>query len=427
MTEPVRLTYPGATIDTLLETVNGSNLSATHKITRSATIVIAASDSSAKSKAQADYVCEGTADNVEIQAALDAIKETGGTVYLTEGNYNILNSISPGARTASTRNGRDVILRGASTSTILHWVGSVDGVVIDIPNAWGFTCENLTIDGNSQTANGIRIYGTETQACRMNIFRNIKTRQCKNAWWLGYNVDSEVSEVAINSFYDLQIDESITGIYFHSFNCNQNRFYGGEINACTNAIYCYYSGVNYFHNYEITACTTVLRKKIIGLIYFIGLTEESNDNFFANEEDIAASDGALVFLGCLLQSPATYDKGSFLKIISIGCVINQEISLTWDTKWDSIQDVVLYGSVDVGSYGRFSTFPDIHTGTATATGDVTSITVSHGYGTPHVFVTAKQLGQGNYAVTAVTNRTFTLEFEVAPGSNTWSFDWAVIY
>ena len=38
------------------------------------TIYIAASDASDKEKALADYVCDGVADQVEIQAAVDLIK-----------------------------------------------------------------------------------------------------------------------------------------------------------------------------------------------------------------------------------------------------------------------------------------------------------------------------------------------------------------
>lgn len=57
------------------------------KTTRSATIVIAASDSSAKSKAQADYVCDGTNDEVEIQAAIETLPASGGCIQFLEGNY----------------------------------------------------------------------------------------------------------------------------------------------------------------------------------------------------------------------------------------------------------------------------------------------------------------------------------------------------
>jgi hypothetical protein len=47
-------------------------------VTRSATFVVAANDSSTLSKQQADYVCDGTDDQVEIQAAIDAANVLGG-------------------------------------------------------------------------------------------------------------------------------------------------------------------------------------------------------------------------------------------------------------------------------------------------------------------------------------------------------------
>jgi len=46
------------------------------KTVRSATKIVAASDSDPVSKAQADYVCHGVHDNVEIQAAIDALMVT---------------------------------------------------------------------------------------------------------------------------------------------------------------------------------------------------------------------------------------------------------------------------------------------------------------------------------------------------------------
>jgi len=49
---------------------------------RGATLVVAASDS--LNKAQADYQCDGTADEVEIQAAIDTLP---GIVFLLAGNY----------------------------------------------------------------------------------------------------------------------------------------------------------------------------------------------------------------------------------------------------------------------------------------------------------------------------------------------------
>lgn len=57
--------------------------------------LIAASDSSARMKAKADYVCDGVADNVEIQAAIDALPDTGGRVFLAEGTFYIDDPIFP--------------------------------------------------------------------------------------------------------------------------------------------------------------------------------------------------------------------------------------------------------------------------------------------------------------------------------------------
>ena len=61
---------------------------------RGATKIIAANDSLDKSFA--DYVCDGTADQVEIQAAIDALDagNVGGRIILLEGTYNIAASIT---------------------------------------------------------------------------------------------------------------------------------------------------------------------------------------------------------------------------------------------------------------------------------------------------------------------------------------------
>ena len=52
-------------------------------------LVVAAGDSPALSRAQADYVCDGAADQVEIQRALSALGNAGGTVTLTEGTFHL--------------------------------------------------------------------------------------------------------------------------------------------------------------------------------------------------------------------------------------------------------------------------------------------------------------------------------------------------
>jgi hypothetical protein len=58
----------------------------------SAALVVAAVDAPAWVIESADYVCDGTADQVQIQAALDALPATGGKVELSSGTFNISSS-----------------------------------------------------------------------------------------------------------------------------------------------------------------------------------------------------------------------------------------------------------------------------------------------------------------------------------------------
>ena len=60
----------------------------THKRDRKAASVIVAQDGTG------DYNCDGTADDVQIQAAIDSLSSTGGTVFIKKGTYDITASIS---------------------------------------------------------------------------------------------------------------------------------------------------------------------------------------------------------------------------------------------------------------------------------------------------------------------------------------------
>jgi len=75
---------------------------------RTATFIVAASDS--EHKFEADYHCNGTDDQVEIQAAIDALPATGGEVFLLEGTYYI---------TASTVMPSNSSLIGSGAGTVL--------------------------------------------------------------------------------------------------------------------------------------------------------------------------------------------------------------------------------------------------------------------------------------------------------------------
>ena len=56
---------------------------------RTVTAVVAADDASDEEKDQAEYICDGLLDKIEIQAALDAVPATGGTVMLLGHQFNL--------------------------------------------------------------------------------------------------------------------------------------------------------------------------------------------------------------------------------------------------------------------------------------------------------------------------------------------------
>lgn len=61
-------------------------------IVRAATLVVAPSDASAQVRAESDYVCDGTADEVQIKAALAAAPD--GHIYCHSGTYYINDTIT---------------------------------------------------------------------------------------------------------------------------------------------------------------------------------------------------------------------------------------------------------------------------------------------------------------------------------------------
>jgi len=90
--------------------------------------IVAASDASAESKNMADYVCDGTSDQEEIQNAIDDLPSQGGIIFLTEGTYNFSD---PGAGSCLSV-GKNITLIGAgkgSTKIVMNVSGSGRGLL----------------------------------------------------------------------------------------------------------------------------------------------------------------------------------------------------------------------------------------------------------------------------------------------------------
>ena len=132
---------------------------------RTATYVIAASDAPAHVKAQADYVCDGTADNVEIQAALDM--GNSDNVYLSTGTFHIAATI------IINTGGRNYLMgSGIDSTVLLRDVGVTDPIIKKNAAAVyiaGFNLSEMNLDGNGTA--GHVIDGT---AIHGGIYRNLR-------------------------------------------------------------------------------------------------------------------------------------------------------------------------------------------------------------------------------------------------------------
>lgn len=128
---------------------------------------VAASDATAGSIAAADRTCDGTNDEVEIQAAIDEVLAAGGgTVWLSEGTFAI-------AATIVAKTG--VTVRGLGREATSLRVPDAHGTNFDMVTgtASDFCLVDLTLDGNdpnvAQAIDGITAPVTRGLALRCRI------------------------------------------------------------------------------------------------------------------------------------------------------------------------------------------------------------------------------------------------------------------
>ena len=103
--------------------------------------------------ADCDYLCDGTADQTEINAAITALPATGGEIVILDGTYNIT------AKIDVTKD--NVSIRGNGNATILKRMfnSSVEEGVITLTSRSGCKIANLQVDGNKISYTNDNNYG----------------------------------------------------------------------------------------------------------------------------------------------------------------------------------------------------------------------------------------------------------------------------
>lgn len=164
--------------------VRPSDWNAEHSGNSLPSLVVAANDSSAKDKLIADYVCDAVADDVQIQAAIDALGTRGGTVILAPGRYEIATAVVVGTAAAAKR----VTIWGYGA--LLALAASQTGLKIN--------------QGSTSTVRGVHVYGL-----RIDGLSNASTTGVifEDTNWSG--------------LYDVLIDNVATGILMHANATNE--------------------------------------------------------------------------------------------------------------------------------------------------------------------------------------------------------------
>ena len=130
-----------------------------------ATRIVAAANTP-NGASRADYVCDGTDDQHDINQAINSLPAGGGAVYLLEGTYNIcatplpnppetLSGIVPHSNTALIGTGRGTVLKVVSDASRVNVINAVGTQSTPLN---GILISQLMIDGNSKTGsnnNGI--------------------------------------------------------------------------------------------------------------------------------------------------------------------------------------------------------------------------------------------------------------------------------
>ena len=187
-------------------------------IQRGATEVVAANNADAKTKAMADRICNGTNDEVEIQAAIDAVTTVGGTVLLSDGIFTLFATVNPKA---------NVHLKGSGFGTIL------------IPDAATTNFEMLLISTASWTniiISDMQINGDRVNHAAESNFRCIRTSVAGNRIILRdlYCHDMLGTGIQLNAVTQFEIqncivnDCTVDGITCGA-NCHFGSIYGNTL------------------------------------------------------------------------------------------------------------------------------------------------------------------------------------------------------
>ena len=166
--------------------------------------------------ADCDYLCDGTADQTEINAAITALPATGGEIVILDGTYNIT------AKIVVTKN--NISIRGNGNATILKRMfnSSVAEGVITLTGRSGCKIANLQIEGNKTSYTNTNNCGVTLNSSSNNT---VTSNTCNNNTADGVFLTNSSNNMVTGNTCN---DNGYKGI--HLFSSNSNNTIAG--NTC---------------------------------------------------------------------------------------------------------------------------------------------------------------------------------------------------
>jgi parallel beta-helix repeat protein len=303
---------------------------------RTATFVVAANDSLHKN--MADYVCDGVDDDVEIQAAIDALPATGGKIILLEGNFVTAANITVPANTtlegvgfasiitptgaAITNgfelNGDNIILRdmkvilaagaggGGTRPNVIYATGRTS-LILD--TLWIVGDDSVGDDGSDARQNGIYLLtcdGADITDCFI---------ECNKRHGVHGNALTHSHVEGCKIF-----DNTGNGVLLDGVS-TQNRITGSNIHGNDNGVYIDSGASN-----NVIAGSSINSNAADGVIIDSALVVVSGNSIFANtERGIHLIDAS----GCVLTGNQVESNGTGgTKYSGIYLVSSERITIT---------------------------------------------------------------------------------------------------
>ncbi|MFZ3592316.1 hypothetical protein [Streptomyces sp. BH104] len=182
---------------------------------------VAASDAPAKEKARADYACDGTADDVQIQQAINAAKAVGGgIVQLSGGTFNC--SATPTITGNTDEDNADTItLRGAGAqATTLNMAANVNGLELTNWAMANISDLGIAVSGSGNGIHATAVLSGNEVSFWHSSFRNLRITGGFVATNTGWGMDLQMPWRS--TFENIEIEGTRNGIILRNQGTVQN-------------------------------------------------------------------------------------------------------------------------------------------------------------------------------------------------------------